>query len=236
MSRHTADRLIVISAGVVIVALTGAAFWLSYTHLASIAADHGLSGARAWAWPATLDLGIVAGELLMLRAALQGRIDWWAVCLTVLCAGGSIALNVAGVGDGEDARPLDYVVAAVPPTAALIAFGVLMRQLHRWLARPTARPIPAPAKPSICDGGGLGVPQLPAPRRPRPTPRRRPRRARRRSDDEVLTEARELTADWPTPHLTAERIRTALRIAPDRARTLRDVLTEERRDREPAAA
>jgi hypothetical protein len=52
----------------------------------------------------------------------------------------------------------------------------------------------------------------------------------------ILTEARELTADWPTPHLTAERIRTALRIAPDRARTLRDVLTEERRDREPAAA
>ncbi|MBB0243871.1 DUF2637 domain-containing protein [Streptomyces alkaliphilus] len=132
MTRSTADRMIVIGAAVVIVALTGAAFWLSYAHLAEIAEEHGLSGARAWAWPATLDLGIIAGELLMLRAAIQRRTDWWAIALTVAGAGGSIVLNVWGVG--ANAEALDYVVAAVPPSAALLAFGVMMRQVHRWLA------------------------------------------------------------------------------------------------------
>ncbi|NUV60677.1 DUF2637 domain-containing protein [Streptomyces sp. CAI-85] len=124
-----------IAAGLVIVALTAAAFWLSYAHLAEVALAHGMHGkeVRAWAWPATLDLFIVAGELLMLRAAVGGRgVDWWAVGLTVAGSGGSIALNVAGVG--SHAEPLDYVVAAVPPTAALLAFGALMRQIHQALA------------------------------------------------------------------------------------------------------
>ncbi|MFF2215053.1 DUF2637 domain-containing protein [Streptomyces antibioticus] len=126
-------RALAIAAGLVIVALTAAAFWLSYAHLAEVALAHGMHGkeVRAWAWPATLDLFIVAGELLMLRAALTGRVDWWAIGLTVAGSGSSIALNVAGVGSA--AEPLDYVVAAVPPTAALLAFGALMRQVHQAL-------------------------------------------------------------------------------------------------------
>lgn len=127
-------RALAIAAGLVIVALTAAAFWLSYAHLAEVALAHGMKGkaVRAWAWPATLDLFIVAGELLMLRAALNHRVDWWAIGLTVAGSGGSIALNVAGVGGS--AELLDYVVAAVPPTAALLAFGALMRQVHQALA------------------------------------------------------------------------------------------------------
>lgn len=127
-------RALAIAAGLVIVALTAAAFWLSYAHLAEVALAHGMDGkeVRAWAWPATLDLFIVAGELLMLRAALAGRVDRWAIGLTVVGSGSSIALNVAGVGSA--AEPLDYVVAAVPPTAALLAFGALMRQIHQALA------------------------------------------------------------------------------------------------------
>lgn len=128
------SRALAITAGLVIVALTAAAFWLSYAHLAEVALDHGMRGkeVRAWAWPATLDLFIVAGELLMLRAALAGKVDPWAIGLTVVGSGSSIALNVAGVGGS--AEPLDYVVAAVPPTAALLAFGALMRQIHQALA------------------------------------------------------------------------------------------------------
>lgn len=127
-------RALAIAAGLVIVALTAAAFWLSYAHLAEVALAHGMQRKeiRAWAWPATLDLFIVAGELLMLRAALAGRVDVWAIGLTVVGSGSSIALNVAGVG--SHAEPLDYVVAAVPPTAALLAFGALMRQIHQALA------------------------------------------------------------------------------------------------------
>jgi hypothetical protein len=129
----TAERWLTGAAAAVIVALTGAAFWLSYAHLHTVAADHGLkaSPARAWAWPATLDLFIVSGELLMLRASLAWRTDWWAVALTVVGSGGSIALNIAGV-TGTD--PLDYVTAAVPPAAALLAFGALMRQVHDALS------------------------------------------------------------------------------------------------------
>lgn len=130
----TPERALATAAGVVIIALTGAAFWLSYAHLADVAGQHGLSASpdRQWAWPATLDLFIVAGELLMLRAALLHRVDPWAVGLTVAGSGGSIALNVAGVGTA--AGTLDYVVAAVPPTAALLAFGALMRQVHQALS------------------------------------------------------------------------------------------------------
>ncbi|MFD5105703.1 DUF2637 domain-containing protein [Streptomyces cinereoruber] len=139
MKNLNPSRALAIGAGVVIIALTGAAFWLSYAHLAEVALGHGLgqAPARAWAWPATLDLFIVAGELLMLRAALAKRVDGWAIALTAVGSVGSIVLNVAGVTGTRDpgmVPVLDYVVAAVPPTAALLAFGALMRQIHQALA------------------------------------------------------------------------------------------------------
>jgi len=134
-----ASRALAIAAGVVIIALTATAFWLSYAHLAEVALGHGLGEAeiRAWAWPACLDLFIIAGEIMWLRAALAHRIDLWAIGLTAVGSLGSIVLNVAGVTGDRDpsAVPiLDYVVAAVPPTAALLAFGALMRQVHQALA------------------------------------------------------------------------------------------------------
>ncbi|WP_411107770.1 DUF2637 domain-containing protein [Streptomyces sp. cmx-4-9] len=139
MSQRTAERWALIAAGVVIVALTAGAFWLSYAHLAEVAGLHGLgrSPVRQWAWPATLDAFIVAGELLMLRAGLRRTTDGWAIGLTAAGSVGSIVLNVAGVTGSRDAATvplLDYVVAAVPPTAALLAFGVLMRQVHQLVA------------------------------------------------------------------------------------------------------
>lgn len=123
-----------ILAAITTITLTAAAFWLSYEHLHDVAATNGLvtDPTRAWAWPATVDLFIVIGELLILRASLMGTTDRWAIALTALGSGGSIALNVAGVGNGAPA--LHYVVAAVPPVAALLAFGALMRQIHGVLA------------------------------------------------------------------------------------------------------
>ncbi|MFJ7986451.1 DUF2637 domain-containing protein [Streptomyces sp. NPDC096351] len=142
---HPADRYTLLAAGAVILALTAAGFWLSYAHLAEVAGEHGLgnSPARMWAWPATLDAFIVAGELLMLRAGLRRKPDWWAIALTAIGYLGSIALNVAGVTgtrDPANVPVLDYVVAAVPPTAALLAFGVLMRQIHQHFAQPNREP------------------------------------------------------------------------------------------------
>jgi hypothetical protein len=148
MTKPEAERAAVLAAGIVIVVLTAAAFWLSYAHLADVARHNGLAGSpeRRWAWPATLDLFIVAGEVLMFLAALRTRTDWWAIGLTVTGSLGSIGLNVAGVGPGQPL--LHYVVAAVPPFAALLAFGALMRQIHRLIPdTPTDTPdaLPEPA-------------------------------------------------------------------------------------------
>lgn len=196
MTKQKMERYALLGAGVVIVALTGMAFWLSYAHLAEVAGQHGLGHApdRQWAWPATLDAFIVAGELLMLRAGLRGRTDRWAVGITAAGSVGSIALNVAGVAGTRPpgAVPLlDYVVAAVPPAAALLAFGVLMRQVHGLVAdpapvavepvalerdttpspvvaevSPTPRPelAPAPVNPLVICEGHLEIPPVP----PRP--------------------------------------------------------------------
>ncbi|PWI08343.1 hypothetical protein DIZ27_23175 [Streptomyces sp. NWU339] len=135
-----------VGAAAIITAITGIAFWLSYHHLHDVAAGNGLGmdPARAWAWPAVLDLFYLAGELLILRASYLRTVDWWAICLTAVGALGSIGLNVAGVG--SDAPALQYVVAAVPPVAALLAFGALMRQLHVWFAR---RPETTQATPVV---------------------------------------------------------------------------------------
>ncbi|WP_046496631.1 DUF2637 domain-containing protein [Streptomyces odonnellii] len=147
MTKHDAERYVLIMAGLVIVALTGGAFWLSYAHLADVAGQHGLGASpiRRWAWPATLDAFIVAGELLMLRAGLRRVTDRWAIVVTAIGSVGSIALNVAGVsgtGNASTVPFLDYVVAAVPPAAAMVAFGVLMRQIHQLIERPVDHSVP----------------------------------------------------------------------------------------------
>ncbi len=143
----TVEGVITALAGALTVVLTAAAFWLSYEHLQEVAARHGMGDAavRSWAWPATVDLFIVIGELLILRASLARRVDGWAVTLAAVGSGGSIALNVAGVG--AQAQPMDYVVAAVPPVAALLAFGALMRQVHAYLARRVLTPVESPSTP-----------------------------------------------------------------------------------------
>jgi uncharacterized protein DUF2637 len=155
-ARQAADRVVFTAAGACIAVLTVGGFWLSYAHLAQIAGQHGLgdSPARRWAWPATLDAFIVAGELLMLRAGLRRVTDGWAIAFTSIGSVGSIALNVAGVngsGKGAHVPLLDYVVAGVPPTAALLAFGMLMRQILQLVDRRAhhtasgTEPVPSPA-------------------------------------------------------------------------------------------
>ncbi|WP_236052719.1 DUF2637 domain-containing protein [Streptomyces musisoli] len=130
-TRTDAQLGLAIGAAVLTTALTAVSFWLSFEALHDLASAHRLQGERAWAWPATVDTFIAVGELLILRASLMRRVDPWAIALTAAGSLGSIALNVAGVGVSDD--PLDYVTAAVPPVAALLAFGVLMRQVHEFL-------------------------------------------------------------------------------------------------------
>lgn len=161
---HTVEQFALVAAGIVIIVLTAGAFWLSYAHLAGIAGQHGLASSpmRRWAWPATLDAFIIAGELLMLRASLRRVTDWWAVGVTVIGSAGSIVLNVAGVSGTGNPRAvplLDYVVAAVPPAAAMVAFAVLMRQVHQLVERPVSHP----------DSASVQVPEPSAATSVRPT-------------------------------------------------------------------
>jgi hypothetical protein len=99
----------------------------------------------------------------------------------------------------------------------------------------------------IRDGSGLGIPAVPTKRKravppPPPKQRRKPTATgkgrgkasasgRGKTDDEVLEEARTVTADWPVDDLTAERLMTALHVGPKRARMVRDTLKSERADR-----
>ncbi|MCX5014780.1 conjugal transfer protein [Streptomyces sp. NBC_00555] len=50
----------------------------------------------------------------------------------------------------------------------------------------------------------------------------------RRTREELLAEARQLTESWPTEHVTGDRIRKALRTSPVNARWLRETLRAER--------
>ncbi len=78
---------------------------------------------------------------------------------------------------------------------------------------------------------------------PRRSTGRVPKSARtpraKRTPDQLLAEAREVTADWPDDALTGEAIRKAVRTAPPKARQLRDTLKAERAaaaENEPVAA
>ncbi len=128
-----------IAAAIATIALSGVAMWLSYESLHDLATGHHLNGPRAWAWPATIDAFVIVGELLVLRAALLRRIDWFAILLVGSGYVGSIILNVVSVGDAADHTT--QVVAAIPPTAALLAFTALMRQIYRALSEPVTGPL-----------------------------------------------------------------------------------------------
>ncbi|MFG2115583.1 DUF2637 domain-containing protein [Streptomyces sp. NPDC048718] len=166
MTEETADRFALTAAVIVIAILTAAGFWLSYAHLAEVAGQHGLdhSPERRWAWPATLDAFIIAGELMMFRASLRRVTDWSAIGVTVTGSLGSVVLNVFGVGGSapESVPLLDYVVAAVPPTASMLAFGVLMRQIHQGVTS-ASKPDPDQTGPAPAPGPEPGPDADPEP-------------------------------------------------------------------------
>ncbi|MFF7902728.1 DUF2637 domain-containing protein [Streptomyces sp. NPDC007920] len=75
-------------------------------------------------------------------------------------------------------------------------------------------------------------PAPPIDAKPRPH-RRAPAKSKakaQRTFEELLTEARAVTAEWPDADLTADRLRTTLHVSQANARTLRDALKSERAD------
>ncbi|MEU3319510.1 DUF2637 domain-containing protein [Streptomyces sp. NPDC006785] len=88
---------------------------------------------------------------------------------------------------------------------------------------------PAPEPDKVADPEPSGAPETePQPKAKRPP--RRPVKAKqpKRTPEEILAEAREVTTAWPDAALTADGIRTAVRVSQATARTLRDTLKAER--------
>lgn len=143
----------VITAAVALLAASVAAatvigFWLSYAGLHGFAVRNGLRGAEAWAWPASVDLFILAGELGITISAIRHRKDLAAWGYLVLGFGASVAFNILHVAPWVLTWGR-YAVAAVPPVAAMLALAALMRQVYRLAvdadrAEPQAAPVPAP--------------------------------------------------------------------------------------------
>uniref|UniRef100_A0AAU1HTV8 DUF2637 domain-containing protein n=1 Tax=Streptomyces sp. NBC_00180 TaxID=2903632 RepID=A0AAU1HTV8_9ACTN len=117
-------------------------------------------------------------------------------------------------------EPITPDVTALPRP---VAVGFIKSTIP---AKPLPSIEPTPAKPietravaaeSTRRRGATGrVPD--AARTPRP----------KRTQDELLTEARTVTSDWPDSRLTAEGIRREVHTSPANARTLRDTLRAER--------
>ncbi|WP_433572834.1 DUF2637 domain-containing protein [Streptomyces sp. CA-251247] len=102
-------------------------------------------------------------------------------------------------------------------------------------------PAPAPAAPSDPEPGRAAEGEPKA----KPSPGRRSRtkgKAGSRTPADLLIAAREATADWSDAELTADRIRTTVRVSAANARMLRDALKSERatgggrQELEPVAA
>jgi hypothetical protein len=119
-------------AGMVLVtaAATAVGFWLSYSGLHDFALRAGLHGPEAWAWPSSVDLFIAAGEAGVTISALRKESDWPAWCYLALGLAMSVTGNVLHVHRGPLPWP-PYAVAAVPPIAAMLALGALLRQVYR---------------------------------------------------------------------------------------------------------
>jgi hypothetical protein len=126
-------RRSLIAASVVAVFFASAAgFWLSYAGLHAFAFRAGLRGPEAWAWPASVDLFILAGELGVTISAVRGRRDKIAWAYLIAAALLSVTFNVLHVQE----HPVwwgRYAVAAVPPAAAILALAALMRQVFRGI-------------------------------------------------------------------------------------------------------
>ena len=156
-NRVLAARFVtVIVAGMVtaVSAASAVGFWLSYGALHDFAWRTGLCGAYSWAWPASVDLFVLAGEAGVTLAALRKRHDPMAWAYLVLGFGASVTGNLLHVAPGALPWWARYAVAAVPPMAAMLALAALLRQVYRLVAEPagTVPGTPYPAwTPPVAD-------------------------------------------------------------------------------------
>lgn len=175
ISARVIETCYVTMAAVTVIA-TAVGFWLSYAGLHSFAVQAGLTGPEAWAWPASVDLFILAGELGITISTLRdGRPDRRAWGYFIAGCAPSVTFNVLHVTQNFPAWG-KYAVAATPPVAAVLALAALMQQvislpdaLRHMHARqhdshdskgdkPSPRPVTRkPTNKELADAAGVSV-------------------------------------------------------------------------------
>jgi len=235
-----ADRLAgrtvtAVVAGMVVAtaAATVVGFWLSYKGLHDFAARAGLTGPEAWAWPASVDLFIAAGEAGVTISALRRRRDPMAWAYLALGFAASVTGNVLHVDTGHLAWAR-YAVAAVPPMAAMLALAALLRHVYRIAldrhTAPAVHPgralttVPVPHPESAPGSNGQAHPERTRDRSPARTPGA-PGPRTRGAPVTAEDAEREFMADLAAGAVPSVRqVRARLHVGQDRAKVLRDHL------------
>jgi hypothetical protein len=109
-----------------VIALAVAGFAMSYDALHSLAVEQGVPAPLAWMWPLVVDGFTVVASLSVVRAVADNRRARYPWSLVLAFSTISIAFNVVHAAPTAVAR----FVAAIPPTALVLSFELLMRQLR----------------------------------------------------------------------------------------------------------
>lgn len=139
---HTIMVGAIITAAAAALLGTAVGFWLSYANLHTIAVRAGLPPVEAWAFPASIDLFIVVGEMGILVSALRHTRDLMAWVYLLCGFAPSVVFNVLSVTSLAWWEP--YVIRGTAPAAAMLALAAFIRQVFR-LAADAAQPETVPA-------------------------------------------------------------------------------------------
>ncbi|MER5303245.1 DUF2637 domain-containing protein [Streptomyces lasiicapitis] len=137
---------------------------LSFAHLHDLAAAAGQSGWKAWAYPVSVDLLLVA-SWRRLRTGGPARLAWcWFVIALVASLGANIA--TAGLLDLEHVPAWLRILVAGWPALAFLG-GTLLAHQPRTTAAPTSEPAPAALAEPAPERPEISAPE-PSPSRPAP--------------------------------------------------------------------
>ena len=188
-----------------VIGLAIAGFAMSYEALHSLAVEQGVPAALAWMWPLVVDGFIVIASLSVVRAVADNRHAGYPWLLVLTFSSISVAFNVVHAAPTLVAR----LVAAIPPTALVLSFELLMRQLRQQL-----RSNPAPDLRSSDSHLAVNPATVP--------PRRNTEAARTAGRQNLLDKARHIRADQESrgTRLTGKTLAAVLGISDGYARRL----------------
>lgn len=195
-----------------VLGLAVAGFTMSYDALHSLALTQGVPAALAWMWPLVVDGFIVIASLSVVRAVADSRHAAYPWLLVLTFSATSVTFNIVHAAPTAVAR----FVAAIPPTALVLSFELLMRQLRHQL-----KTNPAPSRDN-------SEPQLAA--RPAPVPPQLTNEAARAAGRQsLLDNARHVHEDQQRDgtKLTGKTLAALLGISDGYARRLLRVIDSE---------